>query len=636
MLNQNENKLLFLIKTVPIFIIILFSISITIFSLYQNNSFFEEEINKVKDEYLKTSKQRIKDEVGRVYKIIENVRKNTETSLKENIKQRVEEAHSIANRIYKENIGKPNDEIIKMIKDALRDIRFNDGRGYYFAYQMDGVNVLLPENEELEGKSFWNFKDARGGYTIQAMTKIVEKEGSGFHTWWWYKPRDKKTQYKKIGYGKYFEPLDWFIGTGEYVEDFKKNVQKDLLNLIQKVRYGKNGYVFVVDKNGVYLSHVAKDYIDKNRIDLRDKNGFMITKEIIETAKKGEGYIQYIGTFQPTTGKAAEKITYVKGFEDWEWSIASGTYLSDLKEVVEEKKQNLKRLNKLEIEKMITFSIIVTVIFVILSYIFAKIIEKRFLVYQKLVEDEIIRNRQKDEIMFQQSKMAAMGEMLENIAHQWRQPLSAISMNASGLQLRMDLEEVDKSVIDKVLDNIVKSTMFLSRTIEDFRNFFKSDKKQTEFNLKDTLEQSIKIVDSKFKNRDIKVFTTLEDIKVYGSNNELVQVLMNILNNARDILENKKEDEERVLQISISKDNENALIKIHDNGGGVADGVAKKIFDPYFTTKHQSQGTGIGLYMSREIVVKHFKGTIEVENKPFEYNGKSHYGAMFTITIPCK
>ena len=636
MLNKSEKNLLLLIRIIPILIIIFFSIFTTTFSLIQNNQAFEKEVIKLKEDYTNSSKARVKEEVERVYNTIITEKRTTEARLKENIKSRVNEAYTIASSIYKENIDKSKDEISRLIKAALRDIRFNDNRGYFFVYKMDGTNIILPKSMKLEGKNLLNLPDAKGNFVIQEFIDIAKNQKEGFHSWWWYKPQDNTKQYKKIGFVKYFEELDWFIGTGEYVEDFEIEIQKHLLYIIQNLKYGKNGYVFVIDNKGIYLTHANIKNVGVNRIDLKDPNGFMITREIMKIAQEGEGYTRYIGTIKPSTGKPAEKITYVKGYKDWEWAIASGAYISDVDEIIAIKKAELEEKNNFEINKMIISSIIVTLIFIVLSFILTRIIQRYFIEYQEKVRNETETNRQKDEIMFQQSKMAAMGEMLENIAHQWRQPLSAISMQASGLQLNITFDKnIDKDTINEKLNNIIKSTQFLSQTIDDFRDFFKVDKEKEIFELKTALERTLKIVESKFKNRNIEVELDVTSVDVVGFENEFIQALMNILNNAKDVLENMDKDELRVIKISIHKQNNQALIKIQDNGGGIPEDILTKVFEPYFTTKHQSQGTGIGLYMTQQIIVSHLGGSIDVENMPIEYKGKNYLGAEFTITIPC-
>jgi len=241
--------------------------------------------------------------------------------------------------------------------------------------------------------------------------------------------------------------------------------------------------------------------------------------------------------------------------------------------------------------------------------------------------------KEKEQILFQQSKMAAMGEMLENIAHQWRQPLSVISTAASGIQMQKEFNILDEKVMDESLQLIVTTTEHLSSTIDDFRNFFKQDKEEVEFLLAHAIEKSLNIVISKFRNRSIVIEKELTGITILGFENELVQVIMNILNNSKDVLE-KKDIDDRVILIKTFIENQKAYLTIQDSGGGIPEDIIDKVFEPYFTTKHQAQGTGIGLYMSAEIISKHMNGTVSVENKIFQYKEKKYKGACFIITFP--
>jgi signal transduction histidine kinase len=229
--------------------------------------------------------------------------------------------------------------------------------------------------------------------------------------------------------------------------------------------------------------------------------------------------------------------------------------------------------------------------------------------------------------------MAAMGEMIENIAHQWRQPLSMISTNVTGLQLKKEYNQLDEDTLDDILVSIHEATKHLSQTIDDFRSFFENDKSAETFKLLNIIEKSIFLTSSKFNNRAIIVKLECPDIEITGLPNELVQILMNILNNAKDQLEKIPTTELRLLVIEGYKDSEVVQINITDNGGGVEEEILPKIFDAYITSKGKD-GTGIGLYMSKIMVESHMKGTLRVINKEFKYEGKMHKGACFNIQLP--
>jgi len=250
---------------------------------------------------------------------------------------------------------------------------------------------------------------------------------------------------------------------------------------------------------------------------------------------------------------------------------------------------------------------------------------------QKKVKEKL---NESEKILIQQSKMAAMGEMLENIAHQWRQPLSLISTTSTGIKLKKELDDLDDEFLIKSLDMINNSTQHLSKTIDDFRGFFKPNRTKEIFILEDSYTKTISLLSSKLLNREIEVVENISKFEINGFENELVQVLMNIFNNSIDALE--KKEGIKVVIIEISQIDDFAYIKILDNAGGIKDEILDRVFEPYFTTKNQSHGTGIGLYMTEEIITKHMNGLITVVNKSFNYNGNEYTGAMFEIELPIK
>ena len=262
---------------------------------------------------------------------------------------------------------------------------------------------------------------------------------------------------------------------------------------------------------------------------------------------------------------------------------------------------------------------------------------------QKRLEHEL---NEKEHIIYQQSKMAAMGEMLENIAHQWRQPLSVISTSASGIKVEKEFGTLSDEFLIEAADIILRSTAHLSQTIDDFRDYFRQDKEKSNVLISSAFEKSLFFLSSKFKNRDIHVVQKIQEQTIFGLENELVQAIVNILNNANDALE-KTQDQERLIFIDVNKVDccinpdtstmqkcDCMEIIIKDNAGGIDESILNRVFEPYFTTKHQSQGTGIGLYMTREIILKHLDGNITVSNIEYEYEGVKYKGAQFKIVLP--
>ncbi|MFV0562015.1 ATP-binding protein [Malaciobacter mytili] len=253
----------------------------------------------------------------------------------------------------------------------------------------------------------------------------------------------------------------------------------------------------------------------------------------------------------------------------------------------------------------------------------------------KKVEEEIGSRIKTEQILAQQSKMALMGEMIGNIAHQWRQPLSTITTASTGMQLQKEMGILQETELIKGLESINESAQYLSKTIDDFRNFFKPYKVHTNFTVEFIIDKALKLVSAQFKNKDIKIIKNIENIELNNLENEFTQVILNILNNARDQLL-KQNQKEKLIIINSQIVEENAVIIIKDNGGGLDEKIIDKIFEPYFTTKEETNGTGIGLYMSKEIIEKHMNGKLFATNEKFIYNKKEYNFAVFKIQLPIK
>ena len=249
---------------------------------------------------------------------------------------------------------------------------------------------------------------------------------------------------------------------------------------------------------------------------------------------------------------------------------------------------------------------------------------------------DITELKAKDKLLFQQSKMASMGEMIGNIAHQWRQPLSVISTCASGIKFEKEFNQISDERLFESLDLIVENTQYLSKTIDDFRNFFKADKVIEDFCINDSINSVLKLLKSSIQNHNIQVETHFTGkLIVYGYPNEFLQVLINLFNNAKDVLISQPIDSRFLIINTYIKSNK-TVIEVCDNGGGVDELIISKIFEPYFTTKHKSQGTGIGLYMSHQIVVEHMKGEIFAKNIEIVRNEKVYKGCSLIIELPIK
>lgn len=247
---------------------------------------------------------------------------------------------------------------------------------------------------------------------------------------------------------------------------------------------------------------------------------------------------------------------------------------------------------------------------------------------QKQVAYEVAENRKKDQLILQQSKMASLGEMISNIAHQWRQPISTIGMITQNILQKFQMGQMDEAYLVKKTDDMMHQIDYMSETINDFRYFFSPNKNKKEFDIKEQIKYTLNFMDHSLKSSNITIIFEAEDTLPYqinGYSNEMSQVLLNILKNAKDVLIERKTTNPHI-KIKLQQVQNKVQLSIQDNGGGIDSTIIDKVFEPYFSTKGPDVGTGIGLYMSKTIIETHMNGSIEVYNTP--------EGACFLVTLP--
>ncbi|WP_419764718.1 MAG: response regulator [Arcobacter sp.] len=238
----------------------------------------------------------------------------------------------------------------------------------------------------------------------------------------------------------------------------------------------------------------------------------------------------------------------------------------------------------------------------------------------------------KEKVLRIQSKMAAMGEMLGNIAHQWKQPLNTISLSASTIQVAKEMKTIDyEKDLDEYLDNIMNSVDYMNTTMSDFQNYLKPNKLESCFYLEDTMKKVENLIIAQCKAYDITLIKNIQNTHLCNYQNELLQVILNIIKNATDELIKIKT--EKYIFIDITEEDGETVIKIKDNAGGIKQKNIDSIFEAYVSGKEETEGTGIGLYMSKQIVENSLEGKINVTNSNFIYNNKEYYGAEFTIRL---
>lgn len=243
------------------------------------------------------------------------------------------------------------------------------------------------------------------------------------------------------------------------------------------------------------------------------------------------------------------------------------------------------------------------------------------------IHEEIEKSRKQEQMLLQQSRLVAMGEMIGNIAHQWRQPLNVLGLSIQNLEMASELGELDHDYIVNMIETSMKQVTYMSKTIDDFRNFVNPNSAQTRFDLGEAIEESIRLLNPTLNSASIKttVYKPEGTIKILGNASEFKQVIVNLINNAKDaFIENTIA--ERMMDIRVIDGTNCIIIEFEDNAGGIPHDIIGRIFEPYFTTKEEGKGTGIGLYMSYGIIKEKMNGSITAVN--------TADGVKFTISLP--
>ena len=629
-------------------LVIVVTVIITSINAYLSIDMFkqhmQEHIDTKKKEYIEKHKHEIYRKVHLVNKSIEfqitKIEKKVQSSLKDRVKTALNIMHLIYNK-YKDT--KSKEEIKSIIHEYLKAIRFNNNRGYYFGYDNKTKVLFTHVMKKFIGKDMTNFTDIRGQNLMNLDHEILKKNKIGYSTIYFNKPNQQNKEFPKITCISRFEPLDLVIGTGEYLDVTEKSIKKYVLDRFNNFKNEKNKYLFFLKLHNIEGGkNFATVLLNSNRPNLagtridddhKDFKGEEFRKEYLKILKnKGEGYIKYRYE-KPISKEIKLKISYFYLQKDWNWIIGCGFYFDDLEKQISNKEKSLSEYTNHTIHKTLLIIGLLSFVSITIAILVSIRIDRTIKNYtDKLVKYKEDKVRQ-DKLLTQQSKMVSMGEMIGNIAHQWRQPLSVISTASTGMKMQKEFDNLTDESFIKSCDMINNNAQYLSRTIDDFRNFIKGDRNKTIFDLKDDVDSFLHLVNGSIKTHHINIVLDLqENILINGYANELTQCLINIFNNAKDIL-NEKNIEDKYLFISTYEKGNNAIIKIRDNAGGIPQEILPRIFEPYFTTKHKSQGTGLGLHMTYNLIVDGMKGSIDANNIEFNHNDCDYIGAEFMISL---
>jgi signal transduction histidine kinase len=298
----------------------------------------DEQAEISKQSFLNEKNNQIKSIVENVVRLVESLRVQTDKRVRQLVRNRTLEAISIAENMYAQSSkGKDQDQIAHEIREALRPIRFNNGRGYFFAVDMNGIEQLAPTVPDLEGKNVLDLQGGRGEYVIRDTINIVQRDREGYYEYYWVHPEfDKETSadfsgkgiYKKVSYVKKFEPLSWLIGTGEYSVDMEIDIQKEAIRYISNIEQSFADALYMITWQGEVLVGTLKG---QNILQFKDRNGTFFIQKSIQLARNGGGFLEYhLGPDSPMGN--GHRLTYVLGIPEWRWCVVASVATVELKD----------------------------------------------------------------------------------------------------------------------------------------------------------------------------------------------------------------------------------------------------------------------------------------------------------------
>ncbi|MBA3009847.1 MAG: hypothetical protein FP812_06360, partial [Desulfobacula sp.] len=317
--------------------------------IWQQYSNFLQESNQLQDAMLNDYKNLLKIHVKKSVGYVEFRKSITEERLGVSIQEKVYDAYTVSSHLYtKWRDQKSVKEIQDLIRESLRAMRFNQGRGYFFILDLQGTIQLQSDLPEFENRNMLKAQDGNEVNVISNIISLIKKKEEGFYQYNWTKPGVPQGTYPKMTFVKLFKPYNWIIGTGEYLDDFESSVKKDVLRYIETIKFEKDGYIFVTQWDGLSLTEPAKG---KNMLGVTDVNGVHIVQELIKLAKSGGGFLRYV--MPKLKGmKPDPKLSYVQGIKDWEWYVGAGIYIDDIEKAVEAKQAEMTRKIKNSLTQM--------------------------------------------------------------------------------------------------------------------------------------------------------------------------------------------------------------------------------------------------------------------------------------------
>ena len=616
---------------------------------------FEKDVLYLKQSYIQEKKTIIKGQVADAINYVKYQQTLSEERLRSELIARIDEAHDIAMGIYNKFKGIKSDNIIKgFINEALRSIRFFDGRGYFYVYEMNGLGVMHGANPKFEGNHIiYNFTDAKGAYPLREIIETVSKNGKGFVNFYFFRPNSTE-QEPKTSYNRVFEPYNWVIGTGEYEREITQILQKETIRRLRSIRYDEDGYLFIYKKDGTNVMHpILPEMEGNNYIDLKDTTGKKILREMLETSQKNSGeFVEYFWT-HPGLGENLPKLAYGSYVEEWDWMIGTGLYMHRIDDVIAEMRKDLQVEINSKIYNIIFIVFIIFLVVVSILIFQSNLMKKSFFAFAEFFDqaskedtkidpsqlnfkefrnlaqlaNRMLGYRAETQKKLEQATFKAeeatkaKGEFLANMSHEIRTPMNAI-LGMTHLARQTELTAKQEDYLSKVHTS-ANSLLGLINDILDFSKIEagKLDIETVDFDLYQVLDNVSTLISLKAHDKGLELlFQTDRKVPMLlrGDPLRIGQVLINLANNAV-----KFTGEGEIViatQLLQQADDQFTLqFTVRDTGIGLTPEQIGKLFQEFSqadaSTTRRFGGTGLGLTISKRLV-ELMGGKIWVESEP--------------------